>query len=105
VLFQALLRGIVRLREKRVHQQILQRDRLESGSAGPSANRKTDCRFANSVTAIFSVHRHVHYQGQVEAPIPLMLSHSLAIGYHGCDRNLAGRIIAGEAEFKNPFPH
>ena len=29
-----------------------------------------------------------------------MLSHSLAIGYHGCDRNLAGRIVAGETELK-----
>jgi hypothetical protein len=29
-----------------------------------------------------------------------MLSHSLAIGYHGCDRTLAGRIVAGNAELK-----
>jgi len=29
-----------------------------------------------------------------------MLSRSLAIGYHGCDRNLAGRIVAGETELK-----
>ena len=29
-----------------------------------------------------------------------MLSHSLAIGYHGCDRNLAGRIVAGKTELK-----
>jgi hypothetical protein len=29
-----------------------------------------------------------------------MLSHSLAIGYHGCDRSLAGRIVAGETELK-----
>jgi hypothetical protein len=29
-----------------------------------------------------------------------MLSHSLAIGYHGCDRSLAGRVVAGKAELK-----
>ncbi len=29
-----------------------------------------------------------------------MLSHSLAIAYHGCDRNLAGRIVAWETELK-----
>ena len=29
-----------------------------------------------------------------------MLSHSLAIGYHGCDRSLAGRIVAGQTELK-----
>jgi hypothetical protein len=30
-----------------------------------------------------------------------MLSHSLAIGYHGCDRTLAERIVAGKTEL-NP---
>lgn len=29
-----------------------------------------------------------------------MLSHSLVIGYHGCDRNLAERIVAGKTELK-----
>jgi hypothetical protein len=96
VLFQAVQYGTKTLHEKRVHKQTPQRDRLESGIAGPSANRKAHCRFPNGVTPIFGVHWHVHHQGQVEASIPLMLSHSLAIGYHGCDRNLAVRIVAGE---------
>ena len=100
MLFQAVQCGTITLHEKRVHKQTHQRDRLESGIAGPSANRKAHCRFANSVTPIFGVHWHVHHQGQVEAPIPLMLSRSLAIGYHGCDRNLALRIVAGETELK-----
>ena len=30
-----------------------------------------------------------------------MLSHSLAIGYHGCDLTLAERIVAGKTEL-NP---
>jgi len=30
-----------------------------------------------------------------------MLSHSLAIGYHGCDLTLAERIVAGEVQ--QPF--
>ena len=29
-----------------------------------------------------------------------MLSHSLVIGYHGCERTLAGRIVVGKTELK-----
>jgi hypothetical protein len=100
VLFQAISCGTITLHEKRVHKQPHQRDRLESGSAEASANREAHYRFANGFDASLVGHRHVHGQGQVEASIPLMLSHSLAIGYHGCDRNLAGRIVAGETELK-----
>jgi hypothetical protein len=100
VLFQAVQCGTITWHEKRVHKQTHQRNRLASGSAGPSACRKAHRRFENGFGATLVGHRHVHSQGQVEAPIPLMLSHSLAIGYHGCDRNLASRIVAGETELK-----
>jgi hypothetical protein len=74
VLFRAVLCRTKILDEKCGHKQARQRDRLASGSAPASANRKEHCRFANGVPAIFGVHRHVHAQGQVEASIPLMLS-------------------------------
>lgn len=100
MLFQAVQCGTIALHEKRVHKQTHQRDRLESGSAEASANREADCRFANGFIASLGGDRHAHGHGQVKAPIPLMLSHSFAIGYHGCDRSLAGRIVAGETELK-----
>jgi hypothetical protein len=100
VLFPAVVHGTMSLHEKCVNQQTQQRDRLESGSAGASANREADCRFPDGFIASPGGDRHAHGQGQVKAPIPLMLSHSLAIGYYGCDRNLAGRIVVGETELK-----
>ncbi|MGD1086117.1 MAG: hypothetical protein ABSA47_15390 [Verrucomicrobiota bacterium] len=99
-MFQAAFDGIIKLHEQRGHKQIRLRASHESGGAAASADWKAHRRFTNGFVASPGGHRHVHHQGQIEASIPLMLSHSLVIGYHGCDRNLAGRIIAGETELK-----
>jgi hypothetical protein len=45
-------------------------------------------------------HGDVHKKGYIEASIPLMISHSLVISYHGCDLGVARKIISREDDFK-----
>src|SRR5207244_13640737 len=43
---------------------------------------------------------HVHSQGKSETTIPLMVSHSLVIGHHGCDFPMAEKVIAQGGDLK-----
>ncbi|HWF18502.1 MAG TPA: hypothetical protein VG754_04515 [Verrucomicrobiae bacterium] len=56
--------------------------------------------FAYIGAAIFGGYRDVHTSREVKAAVPLMLSHSLVIGYHGCDQKIVERVVSGKDDLK-----
>jgi hypothetical protein len=63
-------------------------------------HRKADRRKQEIYSALYGSHPNVHPQRCTQASIPLMVSHTLVIGYHGRDQRIARKVISLQEDLK-----